>query len=520
MGRQPNHPTELRDEQASSGVEGLDEILRGGFPRGEVHLVQGGSGTGKTTLVLQFLLAGERAGESGLYITLAQTKRGLEAIARSHGWSLEGVAVHDLSLGDIADQLAPEQTVLHTAEVELGELTRRLRQAVEDARPRRVVLDSIGVLGLLAGSRSRFHREIVALRQFLAGYGCTALFVGEGPLEPELDSVGNTEFYSLAGGVIHLEQRAPDYGEVRRRLRVLKVRSVPFQGGYHDFRIQTGGIVVYPRLGMRHSEEYDEFRQIRSGLGPLDDLLGGGLEHGTTCLFIGPAGSGKSTLATIYAEAAARAGVGGAVFLLEERPETFMARSTNVGLDVQPYLDSGRLTIEQVRTAEITPGEFAHKVRAAVEDRRARLIVIDSLMGYFMAMADTSMLQVQMYELLHFLNRSGVLTILVTSHEWLMGIGSRQPVDVSYLSDAIILLQMFESDGRIRRCLTAVKKRQGEHDTTIRELSITPGGVQVGEEPLRYLQSILSGNAVPADRDRRRDGGGRKARGEEDGGGG
>ncbi|WP_437874344.1 ATPase domain-containing protein [Sorangium sp. So ce513] len=520
MAIQQPPPAEPVDGQASSGIHGLDEILRGGFPRGEMHIVQGAPGTGKTTLALQFLLAGESVGESGLYVTLAQTKRELQAIARSHGWSLEGVVLHELSLDEIAEYLAAEQTVLHTAEVELGELTRRLRRVVEQSRPRRVVLDSIGVLGLLAGSASRYHRKIVALRQFLNRHGCTTLFLREASTEPGPEDAVSAEFHGLASSVIHLEYRAPDYGEVRRRLRVSKVRGVPFQSGYHDFRIETGGLSVYPRLGVRCSQEYDEFRQVPSGIRPLDDLLGGGLEQGTTCMLIGPAGSGKSTLCAVYAHAVARAGEAGAIFLLEERPETFKARSRGVTLDLQPHIDSGRLTIEQMKTFDISPGEFAHRVRAAVEDRGVRLVVLDSLVGYINAMADTAMLPVQMYELLNFLSRSGVLTLLVTSHEWLMGIGCRAPVDISYLSDSIIVLQMFEAESTVRRCLAAIKKRQGEHDTTIRELFISPEGVRVGEEPLWQLRSILSGDPVPADGDRRHDRGRRAAPRQEDGRGG
>ncbi|WP_437963421.1 ATPase domain-containing protein [Sorangium sp. So ce260] len=491
--------TSLGEGQANSGIAGLDAILHGGFPREEMHLVQGASGTGKTTLALQFLLSGAEAGESVLYITLAQTRRGLEAIARSHGWSLEGVTVHDLSLDDLAEHLRADQTVLRTADVELGELTRHVREVIEKTQPRRVALDSIGVIGLLAGSSARYHREVVVLRQFLVARRCTALFLGEWPAETELEGAPNSEFHSLASCVIHMEHTAPDYGEVRRRLRVIKVRGVPFRSGYHDFRIRTGGLEVYPRLESRHGEEYADFRRIQSGIASLDRLLGGGLEQGTACLLIGPSGAGKSTLAAVYAYAAAQGGGAVAIFLFEERSETFKARAIGVGIDLLPQLDSGRLTIEQLNPADITPGEFAHRVRTAVEDRKANVVVIDSLTGYFNTMGDVSLLSVQMHELLNFLSVRGVLTLVVVTQEGFMSVGSVPTVDVSYLSDSIIAVRLFEADGCIRRCLAAIKKRSGEHDTTIRELFIDAEGVRVGDAPLRQFRSILSGVPEPTD---------------------
>ncbi|AUX44209.1 circadian clock protein KaiC [Sorangium cellulosum] len=485
--------TALGQEQAASGIEGLDSILRGGFSREEMHLIQGTSGTGKTTLALQFLLAGAAAGESGLYITLAQSKRGLEAIARSHGWSLEGVTVHDPSPDDMAEHLVSDQTVLRTADVELGELTRQLRDVIEQTQPRRVVFDSVGVIGLLAGSPSRYHREIVVLRQFLVDRGCTALFLGEWPTETALKRPVSSEFHSLAGSVVQMEHTAPDYGEVRRRLRVIKVRGVAFRGGYHDFRIRTGGLEIYPRQEVRHGETYGDFRHIRSGIESLDQLLGGGLEQGTACLFIGPSGSGKSTLAALYATAAAQGGDAATIFLFEERPETFKARSTGVGIDLQPQLDSGRLTLVQLDSTDISPGEFAHRVRAAVDGAHARVIVIDSLTGYFNAMGNISSLSVQMHEMLNYLSGSGVLTLLVVTQEGFMSVGEVPNVDVSYLSDSILALRFFEAEGRIRRCVAAIKKRRGEHETTLRELFIGPEGVSVGEAPLRQFHHILSG---------------------------
>jgi circadian clock protein KaiC len=476
------------DGAASTGVDGFDHILRGGFPRNDMHLVQGGGGTGKTTLALQFLLAGAAAGERVLYVTLSQTKQGLEKIARSHGWTLDRVTVHELSPGSVVEHLASHQTVLHTAEVELGEVTQELRHVVAEVRPRRVVFDSIGVLGLLAGSSTRYHREIVLLRQFLVAAGCTALFLGDTP--------ANSELESLTASVILLEQTAPEYGEVRRRLRVVKMRGVAVRGGYHDFRVRTGGLIVYPRLE-HATNQYNEFRRVASGLPALDKLLGGGLEQGTACLFVGPSGAGKSTLATCYVRAVAQAGDASVIFLLDERSETFVARSGMLGLDLAPALASGRVAIQELPTSDISPGEFAQNVRRAVDEFGARVVVIDSLTGYFNAMGNAQMLVVQMHELLTFLSRRGVLTILTVTQEGFMSVGTSTVLDVSYLSDTIIVLRMFEVNGVVRRCLIASKKRQGEHETLIREVTFGHGRVEVSDAPVRNLRGILGGDPLP-----------------------
>lgn len=479
---------------ASSGIKGLDEILRGGFSRDEMHVVQGSGGTGKTTLALQFLLAGVQAGESSLYVTLAQTRSALEKIASSHGWTLDRITVHERAPASLVEHIASHQTVLHTAEVELEELTLGLRKLVEQVRPRRVVFDSMGVIGLLAGSSTRYHQEIVALRQFLAGAGCTALFLGDLTPDGEVHGGATVEFHSLTTGVVHLEQTAPEYGEVRRRLRVVKVRGVPIHGGFHDFSIRKGGLEVYPRLGPLQDREYRDFRPIPSGVEVLDDLLGGGLERGTACLLIGSSGTGKSSLAALYAQAAVQEGGASAVFLFEERPETFLARSRGLGIELQPHIDDGRILIRQLLTSEITPGELAQRVREAAEDRQVSIVVIDSLTGYFNAMGNSAMLLMQMHEMLTFLSRRGVLTLLVVSQEGVMTIGANPSVDVSYLSDSIIALRMFEAEGALRRCISVIKKRQGEHETTIRELVLRPGELNVGKQPLRQFRHILGGS--------------------------
>lgn len=478
---------------ALTGVAGLDRILTGGLLRNDFHLVQGSSGTGKTTLALQFLLTGTAAGEPGLFLTLSQSKASLDIIARSHGWSLDPLTVHEIFPGPSPDSHR-KQTVFHAAEVELAELTREIQEVVTRVGPRRVIFDSIGVIGLLAGSETRYRHEILLLRQFLARCGCTSMFIDEGPLENDAAGRVGSQFHSLAGSIVHLEQNAPDYGNVRRRLRVLKVRGVNYVSGYHNFKITHGGLEVFPRLEVTRETEYTDFQFVPSGLEPLDKLLGGGLELGTTAMFVGPPGAGKSTLSAVFLMNAARMGDRGAVFLFDERPETFKSRSAGVGFSLQPWLDTGVVTVHRVDAASITTGEFSHNVRHAVEDQGVKVVLIDSLTGYYNVMTDATMLAVQLHELITFLSRNGVLSILIVAQEGLMSVGVSPSVDVSYLSDAIIVFRQFEDHGNIRRCIAAIKKRQGEHETTIRELVIARGVVAVGAEPLREPIDLMRGS--------------------------
>ena len=475
---------------ASTGIAGLDAILSGGLPREEMHLLQGVAGTGKTTIALHFLREGARLGEPTLYVTLSQSKPHLERIARSHGWGLEGVTVHELSPGTVAQRIAARQSILSTSDVELGELYLELSELVERIKPRRAVIDSVSIIRLLAGNMQRYHREVVTVRQLFVEHECTVLAIADRPAENEQGSLPEVDFHPICGCVIHLEQAPRAYGEARRHVRVVKARGMANSGGYHDLKIRKGGMDVYPRLGAYSRPEHTTCTQMSTGVTALDALLGGGLDDGTACLFVGPSGVGKSTLAAFCAEAAMRRGEHAAVFLFDERPETYKTRSKALGIDLEPHLEAGRLLLRQLDPGEIAPGEFAQQVRAAVEEGRAKVVILDSINGYFAAMGGSDVLVAQLHELLTFLSRSGVLTLVAGSQEGFMSIGSQSGVDISYLSDTIVVLGYFERDGAIRRCLTAVKKRQGRHEMTIHELFVTSQGIRIGE-PLRDLYNLM-----------------------------
>ena len=484
-----NGPTAtlVRASKIPTGIEGLDRVLEGGLPKQEIYLVQGEPGTGKTVFGLQFLLAGRDRGETGLFFTLTQRETDLQDTAASHGWFLEGVHVHQLAVPGAEQGRMADQALFPTADVELTEVMEEVRGVVERVRPTRVVFDAIAELRLLANDSTRFQHQLFALRELFASSAATVVFLDTPPQTP-----GTRELEHIAHGVILLDHTLTRFGNAQRRLRVLKMRGMGYSEGLHDCRITTGGMVVYPRL-LPGDESAHEGKLLESGVEMLDQLVGGGLAQGSSCLFVGPSGAGKSSVATLYACAAAARGERSAVFLFEEWPETFIRRSESLGMPVRSHIDAGLLLVRPVNTAELSPGEFAELVRQQVQERGVRVVTIDSLTGYISAMPDEQMLLTQMHDLLHYLSGQGVLTILVVAQHGIVGSTVAGPVDVSYLADAVLLFRHFETAGTLRRAISVFKKRYGDHEKVIRELMITGQGIQVGE-PLRGFQGLLTGN--------------------------
>ena len=476
-----------------TGVRGLDDILGGGLTANRLYLLEGAPGTGKTTVAMQFLRAGADLGEAVLYVTLSETAQELQGVARSHGWDLSGIEMREMLPS--ADALEPDEqyTMFHPSEVELGETTMKILADVEQLRPSRVVFDSLSELRLLAGGSLRYRRQILALKQFFAGRQCTVLLLDDmTAMEHDL------QVQSIAHAVVRLEQLNSDYGAARRRLIVAKYRGREYRGGFHDYKVVRGGLQVFPRLVA--AEHVTPIRQIRmpSGLATLDQLLGGGIEKGTSTLFVGAPGTGKSTLAVQFALAAARRGEHAALFIFDESLNTLRTRCEGMGMDLAAHLDSGRISVRQVDPAELSPGELVQAIRDVVTNNHASVIVIDSLNGYLNAMPDGRFLIVQLHELLTYLGQAGVATLLVGAQHGLIGTQMQSPVDASYLADAVVLLRYFEDAGVVRQAISVVKKRGGAHERTIRELTLGAGGVCVGE-PLHNLRGILTGVPVPID---------------------
>jgi len=470
-------------DRVSTGLASLDAILDGGLVRRRINLIEGTPGTGKTTIGLQFLLAGKAKGDKTLYITLSETAEELAAVAQTHEWNMEGIEIFELGPPDDA---AHAQSVFHSSEVELGETTRLMFQKIDALKPARLVLDSLSEMRLLAQSPLRYRRQILALKQYLARKEVTVLLLDDMTAETH-----DLQVHSIAHGVITLEQMALEYGAERRRLRVRKMRGVRFAGGYHDYIIRTGGLEVFPRLIAVEPTERHHKEIVRSVSDQLDQMLGGGLQRGTSTLLIGPAGSGKSSIALSYLIAAAKRGEHSSLFAFDETLASIYDRSAGMGMALEPFVRGGKVIVEQINPAEMSPGEFTQMVCRSVERQQARVVVIDSLNGLMNAMPEERHLILQVHELLTYLSQRGVLTILVIAQHGMVGM-MQSPLDLSYLSDNVLLLRYFEAQGKLRKAISVMKKRVGSHEESIRELRISNSGVQVGE-PLTEFQGILTG---------------------------
>ena len=475
------------DDRISTGIEGLDNILGGGLPRNRLYLIEGDPGTGKTTLALQFLREGVRLGEVGLYITLSETKSELLAVAQSHGWSLDGINIYDLAIPE--DSVSPDSqyTLYHSSEVELGETTKAIFDQVELQKPVRIVLDSLSEMRLQARDSLRYRRQILALKQYFVGKQGTVLLLDDNTSESS-----DRLLESIVHGVIMLAQNSPGYGSSRRDLFVLKLRGVKYISGYHNYNIEHGGIVIYPRLvATDHPIDFKP-EPCPSNVIGVDNLTGGGLDRGTATLIIGPAGSGKSTLASQFAFAAAERGENIAFFIFDESQDTLLTRTSAIGIDLKKHVGSGCCTIKQVNPAELSAGEFSFLVRQSVEKDKAGVVVIDSINGYFQAMPEERFLTAHIHELLSYLGNHGVLTMMLLAQHGIVGANMAVPVDLSYLADTVLMLRYFEATGQVRQAISVVKKRTGNHERTIREFRITPEGLEVGA-PLKEFQGVLTG---------------------------
>ena len=471
----------------SSGVAGLDEVLNGGLTPERLYLIEGMPGSGKTTVALQFLIEGVRKQEPVLYITLSETKEELQGVAASHGWSLDGIHIHEVITSEEFLDPTQQHTMFHPSEVELGDTTKNISGMIETLKPKRVVIDSLSELRMLAGNPLRYRRQILAYKQFFARRACTVMMLDDRPPE----SLDDMQTRSIAHGVIGLNHDDNDYGIGRRRLRVVKFRGVATRDGFHDYKIRRGGLVVYPRLIAAATRSFGKRAQISSGIPALDTQLGGGIEVGTSSMIVGPPGTGKSTLAAQFVGAATKRGEKAAMFLFEESANILLNRAMGIGIDLQGALDSGALIIQQVDPAEMTPGGFSAQV-CELQRGGVKLVVIDSLNGYLNAMPSDRFLSLHLHELLAYLGQHQVTTIIVGVNHGILGTDLTSAINASYLADNVLLLRHFEYHGEVRQAISVFKKRGGIHERALREYEVTNDGIRIGKV-LGEFHGVLTG---------------------------
>jgi len=479
---------------AATGVAGLDDILGGGLTPHRLYLLEGMPGSGKTTLAFQFLLEGVRRGESVLYVTLSETAEEIRAVASSHGWDIDGIAIRELVPSEQSLEPGEQYTVFHPSEVELSETTKKILDDVDKLKPARIVFDSLSELRLLAGNPLRYRRQILALKQFFAGRRCSVIL-----LDDLTAAEHDLQVQSIAHGALLLEHTMPAFGPPRRRLSVTKFRGREFRAGYHDYQIRRGGLEVYPRLVAAEHRQQTSRERLESGIVGLDKLIGGGLERGTSTLMQGAAGTGKSTISAMFCARAAERGERSALFIFDESANTLFSRLDGLGIPLRKHVESGVVKVQPVDPAELSPGELVHAIRAAVRGHGAKIVVIDSLNGYLNSMPDEKFLIIQLHEMLTYLGQQGVASVLVAAQHGLMGAQMHAPVDASYLADTVMLLRYFEAEGEVRQAISVIKMRGGEHERTIREFSMRGGRITVGE-PLRDYRGVFTG--VPEKRPR------------------
>jgi len=470
-------------ERLSTGIDGLDAVLRGGLIADRGYMLRGPAGSGKTVLAFHFLAAGAAAGETPLFVNLEENLADLKTNAALLGFDTDAIEFLDLSPS--ADVFTDDESyeVFTPAEVEGEPLTEEIVAAVRDVSPDRVVVDPITQLRYLTGGDYQFRKTVIGFMRFLKSEGATVLFTTQ---ETDERSIEGLQF--ISDGTIELSTTGGD-----RRVAVPKFRGSDVQSGSHAFRITDDGMRVFPELEPGRTAPATDLETISAGVPEIDELLSGGLERGTTTVISGPTGVGKTTLGTQFMKAAAGRGERSVIYLFEESEATFRSRSEAINIPVGDMIDRGTLRIEEVEALEQSPQEFAQRVRAEVEDNGAGIVMVDGIAGYRLTLrgADGDVTR-RLHGLVRYLRNAGVTTLLRDETKYVIGGFNATDTEISYLADNLLFLRYLELGGELRKAIGVLKKRTSDFERTLRRYEITRYGISVGE-PFTNLRGVLNG---------------------------
>jgi len=468
-------------KRLSTGIAGLDEILNGGLIPNRSYLVRGGPGSGKTTLGLHFLAAGAEHGEKPLFIMLEEPEAHIRSNAEARGFDLSKIDFLDLS--PTSEFFAQVQTydIFSPAEVEREPTTQKIIERVSKLKPQRVFLDPMTQFRYLAADIYQFRRQVLSFLRFLVDQGTTVLFTAESSAEAPDD-----DLQFMSDGVIELENTAQG-----RRIGVKKFRGTDFRAGSHTMRLTEKGIEVYPRLLPEQYVREFVAEKIPSGIPELDELLNGGLERGTVTIITGPSGAGKTTLGLQFMKEAAGRGERSVVYSFEEEIGIMLHRVESINIPARTMMERGTLAVMKVEPLRWSPDEFAQLVRRHVAAEKARVVMIDSIAGYRVAVRGED-LTAHLHALTKYLQNMGVVVVLIAEVTDVVGNFKVTEAGVSYLADNVVFLRYLEIGGELRKAIGVLKKRMSNFERTLREFEITHYGIKVGK-PLTELRGILLG---------------------------
>ncbi|MCX8017123.1 MAG: AAA family ATPase [Rhodocyclaceae bacterium] len=471
----------LAERRLTTGIAGLDQITQGGLPAHGSYLVRGGPGAGKSTLGLHFLAAGAAAGERCLYVTLEESEARIRAQAARRHIDLSRVTILDISPSSSFFAEAQSYDIFSPAEVEREPITRRIIEQVETLKPQRVFLDPMTQFRYLSSDVFQFRRQMVSFLRYLLEHDATVLFTSECSAV-----IADDDLQFMSDGVIDIVSNGRS-----RTVEIRKLRGSDYQPGCHALRLDENGMAVYPRLLPNVPSADCHFDTLSSGLAALDALLGGGLERGTVTVLSGPSGVGKTTLGMQFMQEAARRGERSVIYGFEEAPELTLRRCDGINLPARAMVASGALSIRKIEPLQYSADEFDALVRADIEERGARIIMIDSVTGYELCLRGEA-LRSRIHAIAKFAQNLGVAVLIVNELETIAGDFRATENRLSYLADNLLFLRFLEIDGEIRKAIGVLKKRLSDYERTLREFAITAQGIVVGK-PLSGLRGILKG---------------------------